>query len=150
MDEDKEWFSGRGVDEEPKRDLGFREFLILAAVAVLLGLLAGCATAPTAEPAVKLEERSLVFRATHRDGSPVVFRAFTAKPCTDARILGFLEHKFGAPPELLTRFKAAILIWEGRDWASCWIEQQGYAVSVDEEGAPFEPIPMTKMKDEAL
>jgi hypothetical protein len=146
----KEWFYGRGVRDEPQRK-DFRNcILILIAVGVILGLLAGCAAAPTAEPAVKLEERSLVFRATHRDGSPVVFRAFTAKPCTDARILGFLEHKFAAPPELLTRFKAAILTWEGRDWASCWIEQQGYAVSVDEEGAPFQPVRMSRMKDEAL
>jgi hypothetical protein len=150
MSEDKEWFSGRGVDEEPKRGLGFREFLILAAVAVILGLLAGCAAAPITQASETKVEHSLVFRATHDDGSPVALRIFTAKPCTDDRVLMFLDKKYGAPPDLLPHFKASILTWQGKDWASCWIEQQGYVVSVDEEGAPFQPVRMSRMKDEAL
>jgi hypothetical protein len=117
--------------------------LILAAVGVILGLLAGCATA---EPV----DRSLVFRGTHQDGSQVALRIFTAKPCTDDRVLMFLDKKYGAPPDLLPHFKASILTWQGKDWASCWIEQQGYVVSVDEEGAPFQPVRMSKMKDEGI
>jgi len=143
MSYNKEWFYGRGVRDEPERRDFRKCVLILIAVGVILGLLAGCATA---EPA----ERSLVFRGTHQDGSPVALRIFTAKPCTDARILGFLEHKYGAPPELIPHFKASILTWQGKDWASCWIEQQGYVVSVDEEGASFQPVRMSRMKDEGI
>jgi hypothetical protein len=148
MSYNKDWFYGRGVEDEEARAERheLRKVIgILLVVGVLVGLflgVAGCADAQS--------ERSLVFRALHRDGSPVVFRAFTAKPCTDARILGFLKHKFGAPAELLPHFKASILTWQGKDWASCWIEQQGYVVSVDEEGSSFQPVRMSRMKDEAL
>lgn len=151
-----DWFNGHGVDEERAHvnppDL-LRYVVAIVAFGVALGLLglAGCASAPATQaadnPAV---EHSLVFRARHDDGSPVVLRIFTAKPCTDDRVLNFLKWKYGAPPEMLAQFKAAVLTWQGKDWASCWIEQQGYALSVDEEGAPFQPVLKSEMREEGV
>jgi hypothetical protein len=116
----------------------------LIAIAVLF-VAQGCAslTAETVEP-------SRVFRATNDDGSPIVFRAYTAKPCTDEKVIGWLTSRYGVPPPVLEKFKAAVLTWKGSDWSACWMEMNGFAVSVDSEGAQFQSIPMRLLRDETL
>lgn len=152
----KDWFYGRGMSDDEARSERheLRKIIgILALVGVILGLflgIGGCANSAAAPEAQAPNDRSLVFRAKHQDGSAVALRIFTAKPCADDRILIHLVHKFGAPQEMLRHFKAAVLTWRGKDWASCWILMQGQVVSVDEEGAPFQLVPMSKMRDEGV
>lgn len=147
-----EWFSGRAV-EDPEARMERRELRKIVGIVMLVGLAIGLflgmggwafateASEPKAEP-------SLVFRAMHEDGSPVVLRIFITRPCTDDRVLMRLVHEVKVPRHIVPFFKAATLTWQGRDWASCWIQMQGRVVSIDEEGAPFQAVPMGSMRDE--
>jgi hypothetical protein len=129
MDEDKEWFSGRGVDEEPKRDLGFREFLILAAVAVILGMLAGCAA---------VSPQQEIPTHVYQDESKTI--RLMPGPCVHPGVKGFIG---AATPELAERFRAIESTWSVRDgtrkaFAGCWIEFTADEVGYEAFGLLFE------------
>jgi hypothetical protein len=62
--------------------------------------------------------------------------------CEHSKILAHLV-AMGAG-QLLEHFKKATLTYGGRDWESCWIELDGFVMSVDEEGVPLEPIPSNR------
>ena len=59
--------------------------------------------------------------------------------CEHSKILAHLVAMGGG--QFLDKFKKATLTFGGREWESCWIEMDGFVISIDEEGAPLEPIP---------
>lgn len=62
--------------------------------------------------------------------------------CENSTILAHLV-AMGAG-QFLDQFKKATLTYGGRKWESCWIELDGFVMSVDEEGVPLEPIPSNR------
>lgn len=92
-------------------------------------------------------ERSLVFRSIGDTGKIVVLRIYDG-PCLDAAVLAHLARR--ADPDFITKFKTALLTWEGRNWASCWIEFGGMVYSMDAEGSQLQPIDKRLFKDEAI
>lgn len=88
-----------------------------------------------------------VFRAQSASSGPVALKLLQ-DPCKNSAVIAYLT-KLGAGPNL-RKFKAAVLTYGGRDWASCWIEFDGYVYSVDEEGSPLEPIPRKQFKEEGV
>jgi hypothetical protein len=69
-------------------------------------------------------------------------------PCSNEKVLFFIAQK--VQPEFIAKFKDAVLTYGGRDWKSCWIEYQGHVFSMDEEGAPFQPIPLQYFKENTI
>ena len=69
-------------------------------------------------------------------------------PCSDEKVLFFLAQK--VQPEFLGKFKDATLTYGGREWKSCWIEHQGHIFSIDEEGAPMQPIPLQYFRENSI
>jgi hypothetical protein len=88
-----------------------------------------------------------IFKAEGANGTPAALR-LTAAPCTDAKVLEALREKVS--PLLAGKFRAAVLSWDGRIWASCWIDLGGVVYSIDEEGAPFQPIPLELFRDDSV
>lgn len=68
--------------------------------------------------------------------------------CDDADILKHLAG-MGAGSRL-DEFKNGTLTYEGKNWRSCWIEVDGTVYSVDSEGAPFQPLPVSIFKKTGL
>ena len=69
-------------------------------------------------------------------------------PCSDEKVLFFLAQK--VQPEFLGKFKDSVLTYGGREWKSCWIEHQGHIFSIDEEGAPMQPIPLQYFRENSI
>ena len=92
-------------------------------------------------------QSSKVFRATGINGKLAVLRIFFT-PCENAAVLKVMV--VTVKPELLDKFQRAKLTWDGRDWESCWLEFGGNVYSIDEDGSPFQPIPMALFKDESI
>lgn len=90
---------------------------------------------------------SRVFRGERGDGKLMALRIHYTR-CENPVVLKHLISR--VLPEILAEFKSATLTWDGRDWASCWIERGGYVHSVDEEGARLQSIPFLRFKDEAV
>ena len=91
-----------------------------------------------------------VFKETGNDGRPVSLR-LSDKPCTSEKVLAHL--KANVKPQYIPLFKAAVLHYAGKNWDSCWIEYGGAVLSIDEEGAPFNPpsgIPLHLFKEETV
>lgn len=95
---------------------------------------------------------ALNYRAQGTNGQIAGLRLSDA-PCSYEKVLRHIKEQFHH------RFKAAILTWGGRDWQSCYIEieqpnQQGepetVIFSVDEEGAPFAPIPKRFFREDSI
>ena|SRR3990167_1260323 len=86
-----------------------------------------------------------VFRDKDDRGGPAVLK-LSDKPCTNAKVRAHLFDK------LLDdrRFKAATLFYWGREWAACWVDRNGIVHSMDEQGAPLQPVPRTAFKDDAV
>jgi hypothetical protein len=84
-----------------------------------------------------------VFKAEGRDGNPAALRLFD-KPCTDQKVLSKVMEA------MRDKLKAAQLTYGGAEWASCWIELNGSVYSIDEEGAPFQPVPRYLFKEEGV
>ena len=80
------------------------------------------------------------------DGS--VALKLLATPCSDEKVLFFIAQK--VQPEFLAKFKDAVLTYGGRQWKSCWIEYQGHIFSMDEEGAPMQPIPLQYFHENSI
>lgn len=91
---------------------------------------------------------SVVYRGVRQQNcQPMALRLFATK-CSNAAVLKILQVRI--KPEYLDQFFDAKLSWDGREYASCWLEIDGHVVSIDEEGAPLQPIPLAAFKDEAL
>lgn len=129
-----EWFEGFKAEDELER-CQRRRFALWLSVVLALVIGAGIVTCHASE----------IYRDRHEDGSPVAYR-LTDKPCTDKKVRAYLYMR------LLDdrRFRAGILTWKGKDWASCWIEIRGTVHSIDEEGAPFQPVLRKLFKDESI
>lgn len=84
------------------------------------------------------------FKYTPRSGHEIVLRLLDSR-CSNAAVLKHLLVR--VPPDYLDRFKDARLRYEGKDWASCWFELDGMVYSIDEEGAPLQPIPRDLFRD---
>jgi len=95
---------------------------------------------------VKCAQAAEVYRVEDPPGKVRMSLRLSEEPCTHARVRAALYAK------LLDdrRFKAAVLFYAGRDWASCWADVDGVVLSMDEEGAPLQPLPRREFKDDAL
>lgn len=115
-------------------------FFVLAVVAYV-GLIAGEARAQTSAPAAPSE----YFQSFGQDGSIAALRIFQA-PCTDKKVVAQLRDKALD----VRRFKASVLTYGGRNWASCWIDIRQLVFSIDEEGSPFQAVPRSLFKDNTI
>lgn len=94
---------------------------------------------------------SEVFRNKDDKGGPAVLRLLK-KPCTNAKVLSHLHDRVLDNK----RFRAAEFHYWGKDWASCWVElkkpgeRSGVILSIDEDGAAFQPVPRSMFKDESI
>jgi hypothetical protein len=111
----KEWFYGRGGDEEPKRKDLRNCILILAIVGVILGLLAGCAAgAPKATSDVPV----------YVHDSDALRARLLSTPCNDPRVMQMVE--VGMPSHadrfkvIEAKFKMVSGGWRG--YSGCWAE----------------------------
>lgn len=128
---ENEWFEGRGDDEpESPTVLAWWIWGALALAMILVPLLAHSAE---------------VYRDRDDQGGPAIYR-LSEKPCTHPKVLEHLR------AQILDdrRFKAGILTWHGKEWASCWIEVRGTVLSIDEEGSPFSPVLRKLFRDESI
>lgn len=130
---------------DAKAERGFLRKVIafLGAVCFFL-LFALAATWPTKANAAPL------FKNIGNDGRPVSLRLLDT-PCTHPKVKAHLEAN--VKDEFIPKFKSAVLHYGGKDWASCWIEYQGFVLSYDEEGAPFAPptgIPLEMFKEDSV
>lgn len=96
--------------------------------------------------AVKPPKPDLVFRA---QGGAV--HRLHHRPCTDKAVLEHIN------PEYHDKVQAATLTWtDGKDWSSCWVEEDGRVFSLDSAGQPFgmnefQPFILKSLyKDESL
>jgi hypothetical protein len=131
----KEWFHGLTTElsRNQRRQIRSWVFIAAAALGVLaLSFFAGRATAAE------------VFKAENEQG-PVVLR-LSKEPCTDKKMLDVLYERILDD----RRFKAAVLTYGGKDWKSCWVEVDGAVLSIDEEGAPFQPVPRQMFREEGI
>lgn len=115
----------------------WRRTLIAWLVVVVAGAggLAYCARAGAAE----------VFRGFDRQGGVAALK-LQEEPCTNKAVMEQLRKRALD----VRRFKAAVLTYGGRDWASCWIDLDDTVLSIDEEGAPFQPVPRHLFKDNSI
>lgn len=108
-----EWFCGRGVNEDQERRDCRKCILILAAVGVILGLLAGCASGGAKQE---------VPMHVYQDEIKTV--RLMPGPCVHPGVKEFIG---ASTPELAARFRAIESTWRMSDgtrkaFAGCWIE----------------------------
>lgn len=87
----------------------------------------------------------------HGVDAGTVMRIYVDKPCTNETVLAIINDK--VLPQFLGLFRAAVLTWQGKDYASCWLEYAGRMMSYDENGDPFNPpfgVAMELFLDETL
>lgn len=87
------------------------------------------------------------FRSTGNNGQPMSLTLLETK-CSNAKVLAHIINRIR--PELIDQLKNATLYWEGKSWASCWVEVDGVVYSMDEEGAPLQPIPRSAFLDNSV
>jgi hypothetical protein len=133
----KEYFHGLTTQDAKEERCVLRGKLLFWAL--ILGMVLAAALYPALASAYE------VFRSIDNTGRPAALKLHD-KPCTNAKVQAKLYER------LLDdrRFKAATLTYQGRDWASCWVERQGTVLSIDEEGAPFQPVPRHLFRDESI
>ena len=132
----QQWLEHQIVGDETERDRQRFYWLRLAewtALAAVIMLIVGMIVPKAAHADSQI---------TAPDGTDVYVR-HDAK-CDDADILAHLT-RMGAG-EMLDQFKKGTLTYGGRKWRSCWIEYQEHVVSVDEEGAPLQALPVRMFK----
>ena len=98
--------------------------------------------------AVGFAYAGLRFEALGSDNRPIVLRLFIT-PCSNKMVLLHLRTRI-VDSSYIAKFKSAVLTWRGKDWASCWIEVGGLIYSIDEEGAPLEPIPFGFFRNDSI
>lgn len=95
---------------------------------------------------------ALNYRAPGANGQVAGLRLSEA-PCSYEKVLKHIKEQFHS------RFKAAILTWNGRDWQSCYTEfdapneagkVETFIFSIDEEGAPFNPVPKRMFREDSI
>jgi hypothetical protein len=94
---------------------------------------------------------ALNYQSLGRDGQVAGLRLSNA-PCTQPVVLRHIN------PEWHSKFKAAVLTYGGKEWHSCYIEsdvvvngkEQKVIFSIDEEGAPFQPIPKSMFREDSI
>lgn len=129
-----EWFEGFREEDELERCQRRRFALWLS---VILAIVIGAAVVTC--------HADEVYRDKDEQGRVVVYR-MTDKPCIDKNVRAHLYMR------LLDdrRFRAGVLTWQGKDWASCWIDLRGTIHSIDAEGAPFQPVLRKLFRDETI
>ena len=65
-------------------------------------------------------------------------------PCVNKKVL---EHIL---PSHQANFKAGVLVFEGKEYASCWVEHNGMVFSVDEKGDLLQPLPAGAFRDDSI
>jgi hypothetical protein len=116
--------------------------LSLLAIAVMVLLLALFA------PAAKAQSKwSALFKAESAEGGAMSLRLFD-EPCSDAAVIKALVGL--VKPEFLDKFRSARLHWQGKEYASCWLEYGGMVYAIDEEGAALQPLPKSAFKDDGI
>ena len=88
-----------------------------------------------------------VFKGRASDGSQVALTLYET-PCKHKEVLKYINEN--VQPSLRDKFLEAKLFWQGKEWSSCWIVMGGIVYSVDEEGAPLQPIPMEAFREQAI
>lgn len=96
---------------------------------------------------VKCAQAAPTFNAFGMDGNPAALE-LRQTPCENAAVVKHLREK--VKPEYISSFRAAVLTWGGKQWASCWIERDGVIFSIDEEGSYFQPTPRRFFRDNAI
>ena len=87
------------------------------------------------------------FKAQASNGRAMSLKLLETR-CSDPAVLKHLLAQ--VRPDLLDKFKDARLHYDGKDWASCWLALDGVVFSLDEEGAPLQPIPMDAFRDDSV
>ena len=91
-----------------------------------------------------------MFKNTGGDGTPVSLRLLDT-PCVNEKVLKHLHAN--VQEKFIPKFKAAVLHYGGKDWASCWILYGQAVLSYDEEGEPFNPpygVPRSMFKEDSV
>lgn len=83
---------------------------------------------------------------TTYEGQQMKLRLLQA-PC-GAKVLVHLRTMVN--PEFLPKFKAAALTWNGKVYASCWVDVGGQVYSIDETGDILPPIPRAYFVDDSV
>ena len=69
-------------------------------------------------------------------------------PCENSAILAHIVATGGG--HLLERFKSATLLYRGQTLRSCWIENEGWVYSIDENGDRLEPLLKADFKEKTI
>ena len=99
--------------------------------------------------------KSTVFKHEDRNGYPMALRLYQS-PCLDDKVMGRLIRM--VKPDMIEKFQTAVLTWQGKEYASCWIEilqdkedpRSGLIFSVDETGETLQPIPASEFVDDTI
>lgn len=92
-------------------------------------------------------EAALVYRDEHS----TEFQALELldSRCRNPKIL-VVYKRFGADEKFLRELKAAKLTWAGKTFQSCWFKLNKHVLSIDEDGAPLQPLPLRMFKDPVI
>jgi hypothetical protein len=133
---EQNWFHDLTTDEARQERATLAQRVIAALGVVCLIVLVGLATNAYAAP---------VFKSEH-GGHPVVLKLLET-PCKP-KVMAHIQRKIR--PEFHADMRAAKLTYGGADWDSCWIAVDGHVYSIDEEGAPLQPIPLRAFNEEGV
>ena len=135
---DTEWFCGRGVDDESERKDCRKCIWILVAVAVILGLLVGCAqAAETVEiPVYVLDDPQLRAR-------------LLPSPCENQVVRKFIKPAYADKARAVeAEFK--MMNGEWRSYAGCWLEfsrMNQHVIGMIFEDGDYFALPKSKFLD---
>lgn len=139
---DTDWFEGCTEelnimhDDDPKST----RWGVKLVLALLAFILAGAVASRC--------EAAEIFRSTDDRGGQMTLRLYEDK-CANESVNAHLV-RLKVAPEYIAQFKRAMLFYWGREWASCWFEQDGRIYSVDEHGDPLQPIPRRLFQQEGV
>lgn len=80
------------------------------------------------------------FKSKDDRGGPASLHIYET-PCESEKVKQHIRAQFHH------LFKKSSLFYWGQTWESCWIEEDGVVHSVDEQGAPFQPIPRSLFRE---
>lgn len=129
-----EWFQELRTDEARHE----RSYWRRVGFAIFLGIVLGVLMLP-----LHGAQAAEVFRNTDDKGGPAVL-TLHKEPCSSADVLKHITAPFRP------LFRRATLFYWGRDWASCWYDHEGLVISVEEQGAQFQPLPRRAFKEESI
>lgn len=85
-----------------------------------------------------------MFRGMGTNGKPASLTLHD-EVCAHPKIAPLIAEK--VKPEYAQGWRRAVLYWDDRDWESCWKEINKIVYSIDEEGAPFRPVPRMMFRE---